>query len=412
MISRATAFLFLCVASLGGCKHQIKISDGGFENERYGYAVPNLPQGGLMGDNWLLDNFQSSSRKGARKPKRGPDYEIKLALDTNGDGAMNSNVKYPTYDLKFRHRTNRGVIWIRSLPLSQHTRQTEARVLLRGYIQSMSGAGLIVTQIGQADAFEYSTKTLFSEPAVVGGLPAQQAVVEIANAQELKLSPDSRWLRAELVIIKTPFEFTKGRANFPVVLIAGYSNLAEDFAQGRAEFHELLSRFRLGRIYSPERTTERNAIAGWVMECTPNTHEVDLRLQFQDDRIKKVRGTVTKNEETCLNNALHGASAQHLERRESFIRVTGAGTQLRSTPLDGVAPTRAAVPEIAPPSETPPAAPTAQPGTPAAPVAAPSPAPEGSAPVQDAPPAAAPSTETPATPAIPATPATPAAPTN
>lgn len=109
---------------------------------------------------------------------------------------------------------------------------------------------------------------------MVYGHEAYTAIVEIANIDQLKLSPDSRWHRAELVLIRThylwqPVGLTK--RYYPVFMMAGYSNLPEDFDSGRSEFYDFLKRIKLSTY--PALTKEEEAL---VLKCTPGSDVVRL----------------------------------------------------------------------------------------------------------------------------------------
>jgi len=67
----------------------------------------------------------------------------------------------------------------------------------------------------------------------------------VANVDQLKLSPDSRWARANVVLLRPGYNWTQGRSDAPALLVLGYSNLPEDFDRQLPAFEKLVGHLEL-----------------------------------------------------------------------------------------------------------------------------------------------------------------------
>lgn len=92
-------------------------------------------------------------------------------------------------------------------------RDRELRILVQDYIDAVSGVGLTDVQIGPQKHLvqqrRFATRTVSTEAVTISGHEAFAATFEVANVDQLKLEPDSRWERARVVLVRTPFGFYK-----------------------------------------------------------------------------------------------------------------------------------------------------------------------------------------------------------
>jgi len=118
---------------------------------------------------------------------------------------------------------------------------------MREYVDAVSGSGLAAADVGGGIAIgverRFATRIIDSQRISVHGLEAYSATVEVANVDQLSLSPSSRWERTRIVLIRTPFRYhpdtlaaRNRRVEFPVLMLVGYSNLPEDFDRGVPAF--------------------------------------------------------------------------------------------------------------------------------------------------------------------------------
>lgn len=88
-------------------------------------------------------------------------------------------------------------------------------------------------------------------PAALAGQPAYAATIDVANIDQVRLSPAARSRRVQLVLMRAPraeeIDSDPGDPDVHSVLIlAGYSNMITDFPVGLEDFHDLLRRLTVG----------------------------------------------------------------------------------------------------------------------------------------------------------------------
>lgn len=251
-LSRAGAVvLCLCLAaSACGPAQRGAFSQRGYSSS-YGYDVPYaagtrrvLPAG------WQLDNYRQG--RTSLELKDSPEYVTTYEFDDNDDGHSDHSMSAAIYALRYKHAVHSGVIWLRDVPMSGDLRRKDLRVLMQSYIDEMSGANYEVVRLGDGAGVvrskEYVATVLSEGPATVAGRPAYIAMIEVTNANQ----PGGRVRQVELVILRAPREELgdsdpkrPGRAGYPVLMVAGYSNMPMDFAPGLADFHDLLGRLTI-----------------------------------------------------------------------------------------------------------------------------------------------------------------------
>ena len=222
------------------------ISPEGFKHSEHAYEVTAAASGQLMSDQWKLDNYYEGTF--GYKPKSAPRYVVTYQLDRDGDGEYERNAQELMYDLRFKHLVHDGVIYLRTIPISEDLKHKKLTVLLDGFVEEMAGAGYEVVQFNEETSVvvekRYAAVVIEEGEAQLGGLPAHAAILDIANLDQIKVDPLARSGRVQLILLHTPFEY--GSRGFPVLLLAGYVNQPEDFQAGLPEFHELLSRVVIG----------------------------------------------------------------------------------------------------------------------------------------------------------------------
>ncbi len=273
--------VLLSVAALGCSTFQTFRADG-FHHEEYPLTVrspPGAPTGALISPEWRLDNYQVDEIGLPTKPKVGPDYEAKIAVDTDGDGKLDQDVQVLAHDLLFRHRRNAGRIWLRALPISQALGETDLRVIMRAFEDAMAGAGYSVTSLdfGRVNVEEkrFAARLLESAPTTVSGQEAFAATFEVANVDQMALTKDARTERGRIVLVRTSYlwspykvDWSPERALFPVLVVAGYSNLPEDFEVGRADFERFLGALAIWSGW--------DGVRGTVLQCFPGRASVPI----------------------------------------------------------------------------------------------------------------------------------------
>jgi hypothetical protein len=261
---------FIVVLLASTCAPKTHFAADGYRHLVYPYGVlyEDPAANRVLGPEWLLDNFYGTSRP---KPKRGADYEVLYSLDTNGDGEDDKEISEPAFDLRFTHARHAGIIWLRTLPISHSLRDKELRVLSRLYVDSIAGAGFEVTQLSRQVVVSrerrYAANMIDEAPAKLAGQDTHVVTVDVANVDQVSISPEKRIIRVRIVLARTPFAYRVGRNknDFPVLMIAGYANLPEDFERSEKDFDRFLDKIvvegRRGYVSEPPQRAEANATA-------------------------------------------------------------------------------------------------------------------------------------------------------
>lgn len=250
----ACSVVLLALGGAACVKKQGSFDAKGYTNHLYDYNVRNGGAGEVMSDAWLLDNYYGEDRKA----KRTPDYVTEYQLDTTGNGKTDVTPEELRYDLRYENRFDSGVIWLRTLPLSTTRRDTEPRVLMREYVDALAGSGFTAVTLTPGQLFieseHLTARVLDAQENRVGNAPAFEAIIEVADVDALQLDPNARKKLAKLVVIRPNFVYSKGRVDFPVLMVAGYVNFPEDFSRSLPDFDSLLARIELGGIatYEPK----------------------------------------------------------------------------------------------------------------------------------------------------------------
>ncbi|MGC4087570.1 MAG: hypothetical protein QM756_06695 [Polyangiaceae bacterium] len=236
----------------------------GYENTLYQYRVrPSPATGKLLGDGWWLDNYFEQNGKMA--PKTSAAYKTKYLLDSNGDGATDVRESALLYDLRFKHRQRDAVIMLRTFPIDRDQKDKDLRVMMQGLVDEVAGGGYEAVTV-QRDAptdpkvrveeKRYAATIVDRGEATLAQQPAYWATVDLANVDQLRLTPDARRVRIRAVLAKTPYAFqatmgstgNKGGPAYPVLMLAEYISLPEDFDKDLPEFDDFLQRVAIAGV--------------------------------------------------------------------------------------------------------------------------------------------------------------------
>lgn len=202
----------------------------------------------LVGDDWTVVNYTTTDDGVPSEIKTGPQFERSFGLDGDGDGAVDAQFTVPAHDLLLEHNRTGATIWLRTLPYPERLAMKEMHVLLHQYLDSAAGSGKVIVELkGETlqvkESERYATRILSQVPAELGGFDAIAATFELANVTQVNVA-NARWRRARVVLARTPFRLHAGGMSWPVILIAGYSNLQQDFDRNLSDFVTLLSRIK------------------------------------------------------------------------------------------------------------------------------------------------------------------------
>lgn len=314
-------------------------TENGVQHATYDYAIAYQPgTQELMGSEWRLDNF-APGEEGLGVPKTTDRYMRSLALDHDGDDRVDARASTPAVDFLFNHRRNDGVVFVSSLPLSQHAEERGLDIILRNFVESASSAGHIkydfeLTSSGGPAAM--ASRILTSRAVTVDGFPAHEVIFEVANVQQLELTPDARWERGHLILVRPDFAFTElqYRPNtapprddvpfYPVLLAIGYANHPDEFDAGHPAFADLVSRIRIGRGQSLANVTQA------VANCAPDLGPVSI-LTRTDGFVATHSMTGDEEVDACVRRGVRRYRFRRSEwprtyRFPQVARRTGTGT--------------------------------------------------------------------------------------
>ncbi|MFZ5893318.1 MAG: hypothetical protein ACOY0T_19820 [Myxococcota bacterium] len=247
------ASLPFILCAFAGCFHSAieRFDARGYINKDYAYRVLG-PAPSLLGGDWIVDNFYES--KGRWREKDGPAYRIQYEFDTDGDGSLDTKRELPLYDLRFKHRRHNASVWLRATPFSTEWRERELRVLVQAYVDSIAGGGYEAARVEhdrvRVEERRFAAEFVERAPARLAGLDAYDATIDVANLDQIRLTPTERKTRVRLVFVNLPTNFQTYRNGapgvaLPLVLIVGYANSPGEFSADMNDFENLLDRIEI-----------------------------------------------------------------------------------------------------------------------------------------------------------------------
>jgi hypothetical protein len=245
------------IAYLAGCKPpaQGAITPEGYQHNAYAYGVLPNAKGQLMAPPWKIDNFYIPPGAKSLQPKNSDEYVLEYQLDLEGDGEFETRVDELTYDLRFEHLEHDGVIFLRTIPLSSDMKQKKLSVLMERYVEAIAGAGYEVVALNASSTMvlerRYAAVVIERGAARLAGLDAYIVTLDVANTEHLKVDPNARKQRVQLVLLHTPFKYhpryaEQAETSFPVAMFIGYANQPEEYDAGLPAFHDFLRRIVIG----------------------------------------------------------------------------------------------------------------------------------------------------------------------
>jgi len=222
----------------------------GYQSEKPTYRVVKTGET-FLGDSWMLDNY-FTDRLGRYVPKNEGIYTTTFSFDLDGDGKFDDKYDAPTYELRFQHKRHEAFIWLRCIPLSAELRDKDLRVLMKNYVDEVAGAGYEAVQLSGAHAVverRYAAEVVDQSEAKLAGRDAYHATIDVANIDQIKLTPSTRRVRVELVFLRpgTDYELRTNEFGhtFPALLMIGYANLPDDFVADAPAFRTFLSEIEI-----------------------------------------------------------------------------------------------------------------------------------------------------------------------
>ncbi len=238
-----------------------------FVQADYGYKVAYVDPKtkALAGADWTIDNFYVDKR-GKWQPKGGADYQATREFDANGDGQIEFGERSTEYiyDVRLVNARDNGILWVKAHPVRGADAHRELDVVLNNYADGLAGAGLYAQSnlfnVEHVHERRFTTFVNAKQAVDVGGLRGLEATIELAETDKLQVDPSSRSEKVRIALLKLYFYestrsapgcgdrwpvFTKGKESLcrrPGLLMVGYANTADRFADHVADFEQLLQR--------------------------------------------------------------------------------------------------------------------------------------------------------------------------
>ena len=249
-VRRAGFWVVLGGSTLGCASGPGRVAVGNYQSNYDGLAVvgQGAPESaGLMPKGWKLDNFYGSPTPDAAKSTDA--YMTTFHLDGDGNGVYELSLERFLYELRFVNLRDDGVVWLRVIPASADLAQMALPVLVDAYVDSLSGGKFdsVWVEPGHAVGREvrYASTLISNQRCQLGGEDCQLATVELADVDQVKLSPTKRYRKLQVLIARAPLEFSAHHHAFPTYLVAGYSNQPGRFDTNLPEFQDFLGRIVL-----------------------------------------------------------------------------------------------------------------------------------------------------------------------
>lgn len=260
--------LLLSTTTVGCVKGVTRSATSDFAHPQYAYEL-RTRDARLMPDDWTLENYVE--RDGELREKTHDAYRAKIEVDVDDDGEIDWRGKIPRYDFRFRHERTGAKIVIQTFPLDGHHRRTEARILLRNYIESVSGSDSASYRVDHEQVVStersYAPRVISQGSVTVGGRSAWQVTYDLINLEQHHVDPSAVWRRSKAILLQSGMPFLAPGApvhitsRLPTAMLITASALPSDFDETERALEGLIARLA---FYDAEHPEVRDAI----LRCT------------------------------------------------------------------------------------------------------------------------------------------------
>ncbi|NRA68252.1 MAG: hypothetical protein HRU19_27455 [Pseudobacteriovorax sp.] len=254
------------VSLLSSCATVGTLDKSGFEHKKMGYKIPYLDKtsGQFLPKNWRME-------KDARGRIKLPDSRQYTKSVTSYNN-YKKRVGYQPLNLIFNHAETNGVISVHSYPLSELEKDKKLDILAQNYTNALSGkffATLTFSgRVRLGASKTWVSKLLKQNIYKEGGVEILEAVIEVANSDQLKLDPNHRDEKVKIVMMKPDafgawsetYKNKKGedyRLFFPSLIVMIYSMNHGYYADYEKEFDQFVDALKLRP--KPQKTLSSSA---------------------------------------------------------------------------------------------------------------------------------------------------------
>ena len=215
---------------------------GGYIETRRGVRIAYRGSPGDFLPGWTTDNLYFDSEQRIWRLKRTDDYVVLNVFDLDGDDRPDKRRWDLIYDLRVIHDASGGVIWVQSVPVSTLLGRRDIDVVLFDYLDAVGGAAF--RGLGSGRSFGSTGIRVDDNPALISGMAAHAATLEMGDADRVQMDPTAREARARIILVRTPYTdsgSTDGQPGpLPVLMLLGYWNRPERYEAGLADFEALV----------------------------------------------------------------------------------------------------------------------------------------------------------------------------
>jgi hypothetical protein len=259
IMMRSLVSLFAFALFPMACVSTGKLDSQGFTHEKLGYSLPYAQpnQKVFINPSWTLE----TNSQGQSSPK---DNSMRR-VEAKSYSGHQETMLVQDLDLVFKHRETNGVIAVQSVPLGESAAYKKLPILAKDHVERLSGlyyASLSDggTQVGLGK--NYVTNIVEGKSGTIGTAETYEAVVDVANAEQLKLNPEHRLMRYKMVMIrpKAPEGWKDVRGvygknvnpedrykeeTYPALIVLTYAMDHAFYQDYLADFEALVRRFKL-----------------------------------------------------------------------------------------------------------------------------------------------------------------------
>ena len=214
------------------------------------YTNPTAKE--FLGPDWRIDNYYIDGYGLIGAPKSTSEYAGREAVDFHGDGRL---TRLPVYffDLKLDNRKTSAVIWLQSVRLGKNDTDRNLRNMVEDYAEALSGSGFYAALHDGlvVKAKTYAAKIVDGKERTLGGFPAYDARLEVANLDQIRLDPSARSLIVRVVLVRTDYvhnwgSMDEGPLESRALVRVGYRASPSDFEAGLPDFERFLTLLEFG----------------------------------------------------------------------------------------------------------------------------------------------------------------------
>ncbi|HJL15477.1 MAG TPA: hypothetical protein RMH99_07480 [Sandaracinaceae bacterium LLY-WYZ-13_1] len=236
--------IVLAGVAAAGCKSARQVGHFGaeaFYHQRDHYRIRYLPgadaRAALLPPGWSLQNYAHGPEGRPTVASERSRYWTSYAVEHPRRGTR--EVRAERVDLRFVHRPEPAMMWVRTVPTSEEWADVPLEGLVRGGVLGLAAdreAGLDLLgrnlPVGRTEV-----RVLGHGPARVDGHPAHYAVFETVRAEAGEAD------RMTVVVVRPgEHRWRYGRWTFPMLVVFGYVSAPARHASFRDDFAGLVSR--------------------------------------------------------------------------------------------------------------------------------------------------------------------------